>query len=243
MPDPEAGRLQDPAQVHMRRMVQHCHLHLPAQCPLRSQVGGAEPDRAARSRQVRLGAEAVQPGAVRQRRFRGEQADPVPPFRRVVVVGLHEVARAGGEQGSPTDAGSPCGKGSTARGIPNGKIRYARSRSVRHGQRWQSGTMQASKVRKPCRRDQMNAAPQVAGGAVAPDWPLDILNALRQAGVTQAAYVPDAGHSRLIQLLHADDSPGPFSSNHLFANGHRMSDLGLCAWRVLQMTRVDSLGC
>ncbi len=52
----------------------------------------------------------------------------------------------------------------------------------------------------------MNAAPQVAGGAVAPDWPLDILNALRQAGVTQAAYVPDAGHSRLIQLLHADDS-------------------------------------
>ena len=50
----------------------------------------------------------------------------------------------------------------------------------------------------------MNAAPQVAGDAVAPDWPLDILNTLQQAGVTQAAYVPDAGHSRLIQLMHAD---------------------------------------
>lgn len=50
----------------------------------------------------------------------------------------------------------------------------------------------------------MNAAAEVAGNPVAPDWPLDIFNTLRQAGVTQAAYVPDAGHSRLIQLMHAD---------------------------------------
>jgi len=49
--------------------------------------------------------------------------------------------------------------------------------------------------------------------------------------------------SRLPVLIIAAAYAGPFSSNHLFANGHRMSDLGLCAWRVLQMTRVDSLGC
>jgi sulfopyruvate decarboxylase alpha subunit len=39
---------------------------------------------------------------------------------------------------------------------------------------------------------------------LADDWP-DALHArLRAAGVTQASYVPDAGHSRLINLLHAD---------------------------------------
>jgi len=50
----------------------------------------------------------------------------------------------------------------------------------------------------------MNAVPQVAEGDVAPDWPLDIFDTLRQGSVTQAAYVPDAGHSRLIHLMHAD---------------------------------------
>ena len=50
----------------------------------------------------------------------------------------------------------------------------------------------------------MNAVPRSIDGEAAPDWPLDIFGALRQAGVTQAAYVPDAGHSRLIQLLHDD---------------------------------------
>ncbi len=50
----------------------------------------------------------------------------------------------------------------------------------------------------------MNAVPQIAERDVAPDWPLDIFNALQQTSVTQAAYVPDAGHSRLIQLMHAD---------------------------------------
>ena len=50
----------------------------------------------------------------------------------------------------------------------------------------------------------MTAVPQAAGRG-APDWPLDIFNTLRQAGVTQASYVPDAGHARLIQLMQGDD--------------------------------------
>ena len=41
-------------------------------------------------------------------------------------------------------------------------------------------------------------------GETAIDWPLAIFSALRTAGVTQASYVPDAGHARLITLLHAD---------------------------------------
>lgn len=40
--------------------------------------------------------------------------------------------------------------------------------------------------------------------AAAPDWPAVLHRGLRQAGIAQAAYVPDAGHSRLIELLHAD---------------------------------------
>jgi sulfopyruvate decarboxylase alpha subunit len=35
-------------------------------------------------------------------------------------------------------------------------------------------------------------------------WPGEIYRVLKEAKVTQACYVPDAGHSRLIQLLHAD---------------------------------------
>lgn len=41
-------------------------------------------------------------------------------------------------------------------------------------------------------------------GDATADWPLAIYRTLRAAGVTQASYVPDAGHSRLIQLMHAD---------------------------------------
>src|SRR5262245_41216896 len=36
------------------------------------------------------------------------------------------------------------------------------------------------------------------------DWPRSIYDALKAADVMQAAYVPDAGHARLIDLLHAD---------------------------------------
>ena len=52
----------------------------------------------------------------------------------------------------------------------------------------------------------MDVVPHGAQTGLAPDWPSDVFNALRQAGVTQAAYVPDAGHSRLIQLMQADAS-------------------------------------
>ncbi|MGH8648925.1 MAG: thiamine pyrophosphate-binding protein [Burkholderiales bacterium] len=35
-------------------------------------------------------------------------------------------------------------------------------------------------------------------------WPSAAYQALKQAGVKQVAYVPDAGHSRLIKACHAD---------------------------------------
>lgn len=51
----------------------------------------------------------------------------------------------------------------------------------------------------------MNALPPPIDADAAPDWPLAIYRTLREAGVTQASYVPDAGHSKLIQLMHADE--------------------------------------
>ena len=42
------------------------------------------------------------------------------------------------------------------------------------------------------------SAPSQAG------WPDDIYAALKRAGVTQAGYVPDAGHARLIERCRAD---------------------------------------
>lgn len=50
----------------------------------------------------------------------------------------------------------------------------------------------------------MDGIQDVTDSDTAPDWPLDLYNTLRAAGVTQAAYVPDAGHSRLIQLMLGD---------------------------------------
>jgi sulfopyruvate decarboxylase alpha subunit len=35
-------------------------------------------------------------------------------------------------------------------------------------------------------------------------WPTEIYRVLKQAHVGQASYVPDAGHTQLIELLHAD---------------------------------------
>ena len=35
-------------------------------------------------------------------------------------------------------------------------------------------------------------------------WPGEIYAVLKAAGVRQASYVPDAGHARLIEMLHAD---------------------------------------
>jgi sulfopyruvate decarboxylase alpha subunit len=36
------------------------------------------------------------------------------------------------------------------------------------------------------------------------DWPLQIYQTLKAHGVSQISYVPDAGHSRLIELSHGD---------------------------------------
>src|SRR3954470_21758492 len=36
------------------------------------------------------------------------------------------------------------------------------------------------------------------------DWPLQIYQTLNAHGVSQISYVPDAGHSRLIELSHGD---------------------------------------
>src|SRR5437868_5928302 len=38
------------------------------------------------------------------------------------------------------------------------------------------------------------------------DWPLDLHKVLAETGVKQVAYVPDAGHKRLIELCQADKS-------------------------------------
>ena len=35
-------------------------------------------------------------------------------------------------------------------------------------------------------------------------WPLEIYRVLKEAGIRQVAYVPDAGHSELIKACHAD---------------------------------------
>ncbi len=37
-------------------------------------------------------------------------------------------------------------------------------------------------------------------------WPNEIFGVLKNTGVTQVAYVPDAGHSKLINLCHAEKS-------------------------------------
>lgn len=37
-------------------------------------------------------------------------------------------------------------------------------------------------------------------------WPLDIYKIFKQVGIRQIAYVPDAGHTRLIKRCHADKS-------------------------------------
>ena len=36
------------------------------------------------------------------------------------------------------------------------------------------------------------------------DWPGAIYRTLKEHGVAQVSYVPDAGHSRLIELSHTD---------------------------------------
>lgn len=50
----------------------------------------------------------------------------------------------------------------------------------------------------------MDRATKAVGAADAADWPLDIYEVLRAAGVRQLSYVPDAGHARLIRLCQDD---------------------------------------
>jgi sulfopyruvate decarboxylase alpha subunit len=40
--------------------------------------------------------------------------------------------------------------------------------------------------------------------ATSPAWPADLHRVLKSAGVRQMAYVPDAGHTALIEMFHAD---------------------------------------
>jgi len=42
------------------------------------------------------------------------------------------------------------------------------------------------------------------GSGATRHWPDEIYDVLKQAGIRQACYVPDAGHARLIERLHAD---------------------------------------
>jgi len=37
------------------------------------------------------------------------------------------------------------------------------------------------------------------------DWPGEVFAALKEAGIRQVGYVPDAGHARLIEAAHADN--------------------------------------
>ena len=39
---------------------------------------------------------------------------------------------------------------------------------------------------------------------LAQDWPLELFDVLKAAGIRQMSYVPDAGHSTLIRLFNAD---------------------------------------
>ncbi len=47
-------------------------------------------------------------------------------------------------------------------------------------------------------------APAGAEPVAAAAWPDEIYRVLKAAGVAHMAYVPDAGHARLIELFHAD---------------------------------------
>ena len=50
----------------------------------------------------------------------------------------------------------------------------------------------------------MTAAEAISGGEPATDWPRRLYDVLKAAGVRQMSFVPDAGHSRLIQLFSED---------------------------------------
>ncbi|MGH7059528.1 MAG: phosphonopyruvate decarboxylase, partial [Stellaceae bacterium] len=43
-----------------------------------------------------------------------------------------------------------------------------------------------------------------SAAAEAPDWRDEIFAVLKEGGIAQIGYVPDAGHARLIELARAD---------------------------------------
>ena len=50
----------------------------------------------------------------------------------------------------------------------------------------------------------MNQIAAIDDATTRPDWPLVLYRTLKEFGVSQVCYVPDAGHSRLIELSHGD---------------------------------------
>ena len=72
----------------------------------------------------------------------------------------------------------------------------------RSGRDAEPGMTRAASRRSPTHARRPSAP--VNDGASAADWPLDLYRTLKQAVIAQASYVPDAGHSRLIELFHAD---------------------------------------
>ncbi len=50
----------------------------------------------------------------------------------------------------------------------------------------------------------MDAKTSDAQSALTRDWPLEVFNTLKDARVSQISYVPDAGHSKLIELFLTD---------------------------------------
>jgi sulfopyruvate decarboxylase alpha subunit len=56
----------------------------------------------------------------------------------------------------------------------------------------------------------VSEAPRLdAGPATQATWPDEIFDTLRRFGVRQVPYVPDAGHARLIERVHAEPSMTP----------------------------------
>ena len=60
-------------------------------------------------------------------------------------------------------------------------------------------------------RERNHMPEQTQTNDAAIDWPGAIHATFREAGLSQIAYVPDAGHARLIELCQQDPSMRPSS--------------------------------
>ncbi len=79
------------------------------------------------------------------------------------------------------------------------------------------------------------AAP--AKAAIQADWPNAIYRTLKAHGVAQISYVPDAGHSRLIELSHAE------IRRQVLTRGVRLNDLLGKRFRVGEVEAVGAEWC